>query len=35
MARRLLKDVIIPRMNEVQQLAVLPEQTARKVIDVE
>jgi hypothetical protein len=31
-----LKDVIIPRMNEVQQLTALPESpSARKVIDVE
>ena len=32
---KVLKDVIIPRLNEVQQLAALPEQTMRKVIDVE
>jgi hypothetical protein len=32
---KVLKDVIIPRMNEVQQLTVLPENSARKVIDVE
>jgi hypothetical protein len=31
-----LKDVIIPRINEVQQLAALPEtQNSRKIIDVE
>jgi hypothetical protein len=30
-----LKDVIIPRMNELQQLAALPEQPTQKVIDVE
>lgn len=33
---RVLKDVIIPRMSEVQQLSALPEKLdARKVIDVE
>ena len=30
-----LKDVIIPRMNEVQQLAALPDKPAQRVIDVE
>ena len=30
-----LKDVIIPRMNELQQLTALPEKPAKKVIDVE
>jgi hypothetical protein len=30
-----LKDVIIPRMNELQQLTALPEQSPQKVIDVE
>ena len=33
---KVLKDVIIPRMNEVQQLAALPESpSARRVIDVQ
>ena len=33
---KVLKDIIISRINEVQQLAALPEHpTARKVIDVE
>jgi hypothetical protein len=32
---KVLKDIIIPRMNEVQQLAALPQQTMRKVIDVQ
>ena len=32
---KVLKDVIIPRMNEIQQLTALPENSARKVIDVE
>ena len=32
---KVLKDIIIPRMNKVQQLVALPEQTVRKVIDVE
>jgi len=33
---RVLKDVLIPRMNEVQQLAALPESpSARRVIDVQ
>jgi hypothetical protein len=31
---KVLKDVIIPRMNEVQRLVALPENFARKVIDV-
>ena len=30
-----LKDVLIPRMNEIQQLVALPESAARKVIDVQ
>ena len=30
-----LKDLIIPRMNELPQLAALPAQLTRKVIDVE
>jgi hypothetical protein len=30
-----LKDIIIPRMNEVQQLAALPENATRKVIDIQ
>jgi hypothetical protein len=34
--QKTLKDLIIPRMNEVQQLAALPESpSARKVIDVQ
>jgi hypothetical protein len=33
--QKTLKDLIIPRINVVQQLAALPEQSARKVIDVE
>jgi hypothetical protein len=33
--RSTLKDVTIPRINEVQQLAALPEQPTQKVIDVE
>jgi hypothetical protein len=32
---KVLKNVIIPRMNEVQQLEALPEQPTRKVIDIE
>ncbi len=31
----LLKDILIPRLNEVQQLAALPERKAEKIIDVE
>jgi hypothetical protein len=30
-----LKDVIIPRINEVQQLSALPEKPTQKVIDAE
>ncbi len=30
-----LKDVIIPRLNEVQQLAALPEKRVERIIDVE
>lgn len=33
--QKTLKDLIIPRMNEVQQLAALPEKPREKVIDVE
>jgi hypothetical protein len=32
---KVLKDVLIPRMNEVQQLVALPESTGRKVIDIQ
>ena len=32
---KVLKDIIIPRMNEVQHLEALPQQTMRKVIDVQ
>ncbi len=31
----LLKDILIPRLNEVQQLAALPERKAERIIDVE
>ena len=32
---KVLKDIIIPRMNEVQHLEALPQQTMRKVVDVQ
>jgi hypothetical protein len=32
---KVLKDIIIPRINEVQHLEALPQQTMRKVIDVQ
>lgn len=31
----LLKDILIPRLNEVQQLAALPERKVERIIDVE
>ncbi len=31
----LLKDILIPRLNEAQQLAALPERKAERIIDVE
>jgi hypothetical protein len=32
---KVLKDILIPRINEVQQLAALPQKSNEKVIDVE
>jgi hypothetical protein len=32
---KVLKDILIPRMNEIQQLAALPQKSNEKVIDVE